>query len=67
MTPREIAAWLNTECTDEEFIETFALLHQGTLGRGIPTEYDDKGIVGMMDVKCLCHRLEQILNEIKGE
>lgn len=66
MTPREIAVYLN-ECTDEEFAETFALLYRGMLGRGIPTEYDDKGIVEIMDVKCLCGRLEQILNEIKGE
>lgn len=66
MTPREIAVYLN-ECTDEEFAETFALLHQGMLGRGIPTGYDDKGIVEIMDVKCLCNYLGRILNEIKGE
>lgn len=67
MNPREVAVWINTECTDEEFVETFALLYQGIYGRGISTEYDSKGIVEMMDVKHLCNRLEKILNEIKGE
>ena len=65
MNPREIAEWLNC-CTDEEFVEAFALLYQGVYGRGIPTEYDREALVEMMDVKCLCNRLEQILNEIKG-
>ena len=66
MTPREIAVWLNSDCTDEEFVETFALLYQGMYGRGIPTEYDRETLIERMDTRYLCSRLEQILNEIKG-
>ena len=66
MTPREIANWLNADCTDEEFVETFALLYQGMYGRGIPTEYNKEASIETMDTKYLCNRLEQILNEIKG-
>ena len=65
MNPREIAEWLNC-CTDEEFIETFALLYQGVYGRGIPTEYDREALIELTDVKHLCNLLGQMLNEIKG-
>ena len=66
MNPREIAIYLN-ECTDEQFIETFALLYQAIYGRGVPVEYDEKEIIKIMDVKQLCDKLEKILTEIKGE
>ena len=66
MNPREVAKWLNTECTDKEFVETFALLYQGMYGRGIPTEYNREVIVETIDTRYLCSRLEQILNDIKG-
>ena len=64
MTPRKVAVWLNS-CTDEEFLETFALLYKAMDGRGIPTEYDANGMINNMNIKLLCYHLGDILNEMK--
>ena len=67
MTPKEVANWLNTDCTDEEFLETFALLYQGMYGRGIPTEYDSKALVENMNINLFCNELSKVLEDIREE
>jgi hypothetical protein len=67
MTPREIAEWLNTESTDEEFLETFALFYKAIYGRGIPTEYDSKALVEDMNINLFCNELRKVLEDIREE
>lgn len=63
----EIARYLNSEATDEQFAEVFALLYkmmtQG--GRGISNVYDTKQIIKQMDVNSLIQHLERTLKEIQ--
>lgn len=65
MTPREVAVWLNKDCTDEEFIETFALLYKAMDARGIPEEYDKEAMINSLDVDSLCRKLSVILEGYK--
>ena len=65
MNPREVAIWLNKECTDEEYIETFALLYKAMDNRGIPEEYDKEFMISNLNVKGLCGKLESMLNVLK--
>ena len=65
MTPREVAVWLNKDCTDEEFLETFALLYKAMDNRGIPEDYDKKVMINDLDVDILCRKLSAILEGYK--
>lgn len=65
MNAIEVANWLNTEATDEEFAEVFALLDMAMFGRGIPTHYSREGIIERADYNGLCKRLNDILLEIQ--
>ena len=67
MTPREVAVWLNNECTNEEYIETFALLYKAMDSRGIPEEYDKETMIDSLDVEVLCRKLSAILEGYKKE
>ena len=63
----EIARYLNSESTDEQFAEVFALLYkmmtQG--GRGISNAYDAKQVIKQMDVDALMQCLGRTLKEIQ--
>lgn len=65
MNPREVAVWLNN-CTDEEFVETFALLDKAMDGRRIPTEYNKEAMINNMSTKVLCDNIKAILDEYKN-
>ena len=62
MSPREVAEWLNSKCTDEEFVETFALLNIAMYGRGIPKEYDRETVIKTINVTSLCNELNCTLD-----
>ena len=63
-TPREIAEWLNKEASDEEFLETFALLERGMSGRGIPKNYNRCDLIEFANYDYVCERLKTILNNL---
>lgn len=65
MTPSEIARHMNTETTDEQFAEVFALLDMAQNDRGIPMMYDTKQVIKNMDVDGLMKRLGNILKEVQ--
>jgi hypothetical protein len=65
MSAIEVANWLNTEATDEEFAEVFALLDMAMFGRGIPKYYNRESIIKRADYKQLCKKLKDILLEIQ--
>ena len=65
MTPRKVAVWLNS-CTDEEFIETFALLYKAMDSRGIPEKYNRETMIENMNTKVLCDNIKAILDELKN-
>lgn len=67
MSPREVAEWLNSKCTDEEFVETFALLYRAMYGRGIPEEYDRKTMIDTINVKALCNELSYTLDYLVND
>ena len=67
MNPREVAMWLNIGCTEEEFLETFALLYKALDGRGIPEEYDKEFMIESLDIDVLCRKLGAILETYKKE
>ena len=67
MNPREVAMWLNIGCTEEEFLETFALLDVAMYGRGIPEEYNKEAIIENMNVNGLCREIGMILEGFKKE
>ena len=66
MTPREVATWLNSECSDEEFIETFALLYKAMDARGIPKEYNKEIMIASLEIEGLCRKLWTILHNYQG-
>ena len=65
MKPNEIVKYLNTDATDEQFAEVFALLEIAMNGRGIPQEYDTEKIIAFMNVDIVCNKLKDILKEIQ--
>ena len=63
----EIARYLNTEATDEQFAEVFALLHRAMSGRNMSNVYDTKQIIEQMDVDVLMQCLGRTLKEIQAQ
>lgn len=66
MRPYTIADWLNSEATDEQFAETFALLGMMMTGRKIEQIYEQENIIRDMNVEAVTNRLHSILEEIKS-
>lgn len=67
MNVYEIAEFLNTKATDEQFAELFALLERAMFGRGVPKEYDTETIILNMDVNAVCKRMRNMLINIQRE
>lgn len=65
MNAKEIANWLNSEATDDEFAEVFALLDIAMFGRGIPEHYDQESIIKRADYNGFCKSLNNILTNIQ--
>ena len=65
MKPSEIVNFLNTDATDAQFAEVFALLEISMCGRGIPQVYDTESIILNMNVDTICNKLKSILKEIQ--
>lgn len=66
MKVREVANWLNSVATDEEFAEVFALLDMAMFGRGIPENYNRDSIIERADYNGCCKALNRILLDIQG-
>lgn len=62
---RQVANWLNSEATDEEFAEVFALLDIAIFGRGIPENYNQETIIKNADYDGFCKTLNIMLSNIK--
>lgn len=65
MLASEVARYMNTEATDVQFAEMFALLDKAQNGRGIPMMYDTKQVIKNMDIDGLMERLGNMLKEIQ--
>ena len=65
MKPNEVVKFLNTDATDEQFAEVFALLEIAMNGRGVPQDYNAEKIIAFMNVDIVCNKLKVILKEIQ--
>lgn len=65
MNSYDVAKWLNTECTDDEFVETFTYLYLMMNGRKVDKQLN-KNLVHEMwqNSDRLFNQIEVILTEI---
>lgn len=67
MSPRDIAIWINSESSNEDFLEMFSCLSLAMNGRGIPDEYDKKEIIKNMEVNSMLKRLNEIVTDVRKD